>query len=82
MSGNFDHNIYQSGRMFLTRFSHKPHGAKPNMVSTFLRTGVATFAIPVYATDRDGVCRRDVPCPGRKYIKVIICTDKDLRKAK
>jgi len=65
MPGNFDHNIDQSGRTFLTRFSHEPQGAKPKMKGILLRIGVATFAIPGYATDRDGVCRRNVPCNGK-----------------
>ena len=69
MPGNFDHNIDQSGRTFLTRFSHEPQGAKPKAEGTLLRTGVATFVIPGYATHGDGVCRRGVPCNGKSLLR-------------
>ena len=62
MPGNFDHNIDQSGRTFLIRFSRKPQGAKPKTEGDLLRTGVATFTIPGYAAHQDGVCRRGVIC--------------------
>lgn len=42
------------------------------MEGTLLRIGVATFAIPGYATHRDGVYRRGVTCDSRQSIKVVI----------